>query len=266
MGGIMKECLTRRSFGLETELNMDGILHSDYMIFVDESGDHGLVTLDKEFPVFALVFCIISKQDYLDILVPAAHKLKIDIWGHDQVIFHERDIRKEKGAFAFLRKDKELRENFLRRLSQIIADSPIELITSIIDKPRLKEKYTNPFNPYELALRFCMERVLSYLSTKGERGKRAHIQLEARGKKEDAQLELEFRRICDNECDWGYNTGNFQMIKFEPVFVPKASNSIGLQIADLVARPLALKYLRPEQSNRTYQILESKELIRKVFP
>ena len=56
------------------------------------------------------------------------------------------------------------------------------------------------------------------------------------------------------------------MIKFEPVFVPKASNSIGLQIADLVARPLTLKYLRPEQSNRTYQILESKELIRKVFP
>lgn len=245
---------------------MDGILHSDYMIFVDESGDHGLVTLDKEFPVFALVFCIISKQDYLDTLVPAVHKLKMDIWGHDQVIFHERDIRKEKGAFASLRTDKALRENFLGRLSQIIEDSPIELITSIIDKPRLKEKYTNPFNPYELALRFCMERVLSYLSAKGEKGKRAHIQLEARGKKEDAQLELEFRRICDNQCDWHYNTGDFQMITFEPVFVPKASNSIGLQIADLVARPLALRYLRPEQPNRTYQILERKELIRKVFP
>jgi len=74
---------------------MDGIPYSDYPIFVDESGDHGLVTLDKEFPVFALVFCIISKHDYLNYLVPTVQKLKLDIWGHDQVILHERNIQKE---------------------------------------------------------------------------------------------------------------------------------------------------------------------------
>jgi hypothetical protein len=34
--------------GLNTLLkHMDGIPHSDYLIFVDESGEHGLVTLDK---------------------------------------------------------------------------------------------------------------------------------------------------------------------------------------------------------------------------
>ena len=154
----------------------------------------------------------------------------------------------------------------MERLSQIIADAPIQLITSIIDKPKLLNKYTNPFNPYELALRFCMERVLTFLSSQGETGKRLHVLLEARGKNEDARLELEFRRICANQCDWHYKAADFQKIKFEPVFVPKASNSTGLQIADLVARPLALQYLRPAQSNRTYEILKSKELNRKVFP
>lgn len=29
---------------------------SDYLIFADESGDHGLSTIDPQFPVFALVF------------------------------------------------------------------------------------------------------------------------------------------------------------------------------------------------------------------
>ncbi|WP_076790479.1 DUF3800 domain-containing protein [Chlorobium sp. KB01] len=245
---------------------MEGIPYSDYLVFVDESGDHGLVTPDKEFPVFALVFCIISKHDYLNFLVPTVQKLKLDIWGHDQVILHERDIRKESGIFATLRTNRALREEFLERLTQIIADAPIQLITSIIDKPKLLSKYATPFNPYELALRFCMERVLLYLSSQGESGKRLHVLLEARGKIEDAQLELEFRRICANQCDWYYKETDFQKMKFEPVFVPKASNSTGLQIADLVARPLALQYLRPAQANRTYEILKSKELKRKVFP
>jgi hypothetical protein len=111
-----------------------------------------------------------------------------------------------------------------------------------------------------------MERVLTYLSSRGETGKRLHVLLEARGKIEDAQLELEFRRICANQCDWYYKAMDFQKMKFEPVFVPKASNSTGLQIADLLARPLALQYLRPTQSNKTYEILKSKELNRKVFP
>ena len=245
---------------------MDGIPHSDYIIFVDESGDHGLASLDKEFPVFALVFCIINKCDYLNLLVPAVQQLKLDIWGHDQVILHERDIRKENGSFALLRTNKALREDFLGRLAQIIDDAPIKLITSIIDKPKLLDKYANPFNPYELALRFCMEMALSYLSICGERGKRVHILLEARGKNEDAQLELEFRRICDNQCDWYYKATDFQEMKFEPVFVSKASNSTGLQIADLVARSLALQYLRPTQTNRTYEILKSKQLNTKIFP
>jgi len=245
---------------------MDGFPHSDYLIFVDESGDHGLVTLDKEFPVFALVFCIISKHDYINALVPAVQRLKIDIWGHDQIILHEHDIRKEKGMFAVLRSNKELRENFYERLSQIIADAPITLIASIIDKPKLLSKYTNPFNPYELALRFCMERALNYLSLEGEVGKRVHILLEARGKNEDDQLELEFRRICGNQCDWHYKTLDFQKMKFDPLFVSKSSNCTGLQIADLVARPIALNYLRPDQPNRSWEILKSKQPRTKRFP
>ncbi|MEI6848173.1 MAG: DUF3800 domain-containing protein [Chlorobiaceae bacterium] len=246
---------------------MGGISYSDYIVFVDESGDHGLKKLDESFPVFALVFCIISKHAYLNVLVPSIQRLKLDVWGHDQVILHEHDIRKENGVFAALRTDKALREDFFSRLSQIISDAPITIINSIIDKPKLLNRYTSPFNPYELALRFCMEKALEHLTKIGEAGKYLHVLLEARGRNEDAQLELEFRRICDNQCDWNYyKKVNFQKMKFEPLFVPKASNCTGLQIADLVARPLALKYLRPDQDNRTYDILRNKQPITKNFP
>ena len=42
------------------------------------------------------------------------------------------------------------------------------------------------------------------------------------------------------------------------VFADKQVNSTGLQIADLIARPIGLKTLRPDQPNRAYEIIEGK--------
>jgi hypothetical protein len=38
---------------------------SDYIVYVDESGDHGLVNIDTQYPIFVLAFCIFKKSDYL---------------------------------------------------------------------------------------------------------------------------------------------------------------------------------------------------------
>jgi len=43
---------------------------SDYVIYVDESGDHSLKTIDPDFPVFALDFCIFEKRRYFEAVVP----------------------------------------------------------------------------------------------------------------------------------------------------------------------------------------------------
>ena len=81
---------------------------------------------------------------------------------------------------------------------------------------------------------------------------RTHIIVEKRGKQEDSELELEFRRVCDG--------GNYERARlpFEIVFADKKSNSAGLQLADLVARPVGIKMLRPGQSNRAFDVLEEK--------
>ena len=192
--------------------------------------------------------------------------LRMEIWGHDQIIFHEHDIRKEKGPFKLLRTDRELRERFLEELTSIIAEANIKLIVSVIDKKRLKERYANPYNPYEVAMLFCMERTLSFLCRQNETGKRIFVLFESRGRREDRELELEFRRICDNRSNWGYKRPDFQQMYFEHIFVDKKSNTTGLQLADLVVRPLALRYLRPEQENRAVAVIEDKILSSKVFP
>lgn len=239
---------------------------SDYIIFADESGDHGLVSIDPQFPIFALVFGIIRKDLYIDQVVRPFTDLKFKIWGHDQIIFHESDIRKERLEFALLRTSPKLRNEFYQSLNDIIAASDMRFIISVIDKVKLKSRYANPYNPYEISLLFCMERSLGYLSRHGEDSKDCHILFESRGAKEDNQLELEFLRIKNGQSTWGYKSVDFSIIYFHHRFVDKKSNSGGLQLVDLAARPFALKYLRPEQQNRAYDILTSKIVERKSFP
>ncbi len=242
------------------------MLFSKYIIFVDESGDHGLASIDPQFPVFSLVFCIIQKYHYMQAITPAIQKLKMEVWGHDQVILHERDIRKEQGHFSILRTDRTVRERFLNNLTDLIASASFDVIASVIDKRRLTERYSCPYNPYEVALLFCMERALQYLCKLGESGKCVPILFESRGRHEDKALEIEFKRICDNRTSWGYRRSDFQKLKFDHLFVDKKSNSAGLQLADLVARPLALRHLKIGQANRALEALQGKIAGFKVFP
>ena len=135
---------------------------SDYLVFVDESGDHGLDTIDPCYQVFVLAFCVVSKMDYVHKIVPAIQHFKLKHFGHDSVVLHERDIRKDIGDFAFL-KSWEKKTAFMDELTQIVADAPFSLICSVIRKEALKQKYTNPGNPYHIALGFGLERVHYYL-------------------------------------------------------------------------------------------------------
>lgn len=223
---------------------------SDYLVFVDESGDHGMATINPDFPLFALAFCVFPKGAYIDRVTTELRRLKVEIFGHDLVILHEHDIRKKAGAFAMM--SKEPREAFLNRLTTIIDAAEFKLVVVVIDKRELHLTDASTANPYHLALLFGLERVHRLLVEQGQGSRITHFVVEARGKREDTELELEFRRICEGE------NGLAQPLPFKLIMADKRTNSEGLQIADMVARPVAISVLRPDQPNRAMTILQSK--------
>jgi len=95
--------------------------YSDFLVFVDESGDHGLECVDAQYPVFVLAFCIIRKKDYIWQLTPAMQEVKCRHFGHDNIILHERDIRKDIGDFTSLR-PREKKQAFMDDLTHVIAN------------------------------------------------------------------------------------------------------------------------------------------------
>jgi hypothetical protein len=224
--------------------------YSDYVVYVDESGDHSLISIDRAFPVFVLVFCIFKKSLY-PAVSSRLKEFKFKYFGHDIVVLHEREVRKQIGPFSFLT-DRHVRERFMAELTQVICDGDFTLITAVIDKERLVARYRTPDNPYALSMVFCLERLYSFLKTHGQHDKLTHVIVERRGAKEDKELELEFQRVC--------NRGNRHQasLPFEIVFASKQVNSCGLQLADLIARPIGRKVINPTESNRAYDILDAK--------
>ena len=238
----------------------------DYIVYVDESGDHGLKNIDNNYPIFVLTFCCFKISDYIEQAVPGLQRFKFKYFGHDQIVLHEIEIRKTKELFNFLRYNKELKENFISDLSKIIEDIPFKIVPIVIDKRKLISKYNRPFNPYDLGLRFGLEKLNDILLYDGQEGKEIFLIFEKRGNKEDNDLEDKFLSICDQNEQFGYKKINFSKMVYKLLISDKKTNSSGLQLADLTARPIGLNYLKPTQSNRAYDIIKKKITGLKVFP
>lgn len=224
---------------------------SNFVVYVDESGDHGMQNVDPNYPIFVLAFCVFHKRHYCEKVAPALQKFKFNQFGHDLVVLHELEIRKEKGNFTFFQ-GRQHKESFLEELTTIIEASNFILISCVINKLQLRAKSIDPPNPYHVALGFCLETLYEFLLEKKQEQQTTHVIVECRGKKEDNELELEFRRICDGANRLGIP------LPFDVIFADKRVNSTGLQLADLVARPIGLSVLRPEQENRAFEVLKRK--------
>ncbi len=223
----------------------------DYIFYADESGDHSLTKIDPLFPAFALSLCAFKKAEYCSRIIPRFLRFKFDYFGHDSVVLHEREIRKQIGDFTFLT-DLVLRERFMADLTSLVSTSRFSIFAAVIDKSALKLDLF-PTNPYGLSLRICVQSAYRFLEQRGQIGRTHHFIFEKRGPKEDDDLELEFRRLTDGDNDLRCRFEGFHIR-----FSDKRTNSTGMQIADLTARPIGLKVVRPDQPNRAFDAIAGK--------
>ena len=96
----------------------------------------------------------------------------------------------------------------------------------------------------------------SFLSSEGFFVKKTHLLFEKRGKSEDGELKSGFRRLCEKNREEG------REYPFGVAFMDKKANHLGLQLVDLLARPIGLTILRSDQKNGIYEVMEKKLLLR----
>jgi hypothetical protein len=71
---------------------------SNYVVYVDESGDHGMQTVDPNYPVSYCRFACSTSGITARRLLPALQKFKFNHFGHDLVVLHEMKSARKKAS------------------------------------------------------------------------------------------------------------------------------------------------------------------------
>lgn len=141
---------------------------SRFIGFFDECGDHSLVKVDADFPLFVLALVVMEREAYSRQVVPALGEFKLRYWNHEGINLHSREIRKAHGPFAFLQ-NPTIRPAFMEELGTLMRTLPYTLFVTCIRKQQHKERYgQSAASPYDLALEYTLERVVHFLEGCGE--------------------------------------------------------------------------------------------------
>lgn len=228
---------------------------SKYHLFLDETGDHGLSFVDKNFPLFLLVGCLFAETE-LNRIEKEIDSFKKEFFGTTKVILHSRDIRKCEGAFQILF-DLEVKKKFYEKLNKIMGEADFTIIGSGVNKEEHIKKYgKGAKDPYALSLSFIVERLIFCLDRKGP-GAIVDIKIEKRGRAEDQQLLNQYNIILDKGTYYVSSERLKNKVGEFSSFLKK-DNIVGLQVADLCAYPLARHALSPEQPYPPFDIIKKK--------
>ncbi|KAA5539661.1 DUF3800 domain-containing protein [Adhaeribacter rhizoryzae] len=227
-----------------------------YFLFIDESGDHGLSKVDPAFPIFTLCGIIFTQESY-EAFRLALNELKLKYWEDTNTILHSRDIRKCEGPFKILF-NQQVKESFYLDFNEIVEKHAFIILTSSIDKIAYTKKYGYLSDDvYEISLSFLMERAIYVIEKNQERASELQIILERRGNKEDKKLEEHFQKLMSRGTFY-VSKNRFAKYNTHISFNYKKDNINGLQLADLVAYPIARFILDPVKHNPAFEILKSK--------
>lgn len=234
---------------------MESHRKTKYYLFIDECEDHNLIKYDPAFPIFTLCGILVS-HEHLIALTRAFEKLKQEIFGNTDVIIHSVDIRKWRGAFVAL-KDDALRIKFFEGIEKILNQKDAYVIVSCtILKEQLSRFYVRGEDEdvYGLSLSYLIERSIFCVDNLDQAGE-ISIVVERRGRKEDSKLLNYYNGLRNRGTKWvKAERLRSRIASFS--FKQKRDNIIGLQIADLIAYPIAIHFLHPARTNRSYNAVK----------
>lgn len=224
-----------------------------YFLYIDECGDQNLENYNPEFPVFTLCGILVSRENGRK-LEADFNALKMEFWGNEDIVIHSREIRRCKNEFINLL-DKEVKRHFYERINTILSqnDAYVVVACSILKEPYIN-KFSNIDDVYGLSLSYLIERSIFCVDDDNESAT-IDIIFEKRGKVEDKTLTSFYNRLRVYGTKW---VSPERLCERIGSFSAKAKkeNIIGLQIADLVAYPIARKVLNPDANNPAFDIIK----------
>ena len=211
---------------------LDDLEHPSHaLVFIDESGDRGLRAPGSGTNALAVASCLFTQRDYVELVDPTLRGLKREFFSRDDFALHEIDIRRRKGMFTSLGGDQR-RFEFEAKIRELIHLLPFRLAAVVVDKRPFYDPASSALDIYELSFQTGF-RLLDRFLGATQSIARVDLIAETRGGYEDARLIETFQRF---EAQPGLMR---ETVSYELHFAGKQDVVAGLEIADLVANPIA---------------------------
>lgn len=224
-----------------------------YTMCLDESGDHSLDKVDPQFSVFVLAGCIFTDDYYETTVTKEMSKYKQGLFGDDGIILHTADITRNRRGFEAM-KDPDFRQRFYELTNALVARLDFTVVACAIDKQKLINLYgESALDPYTLSLECVVERFVFFLQEKDGRGR---IVVESRNPVLDRELDLAYQLLLNKGSRY-VRPSRLKARLSGLSFSQKQENVPGLQVADLVATPIARAVIG-KTSKEDYRIVEGK--------
>ena len=218
------------------------------LAFADECGDTSAPSEDERFPIFAVSVCFVQAELYNGDVIPAINSIKKKYFDNEEIIFTSRKIRRRTEEFVILN-EPALKDDFMKELSSCIESLPITFFAYVLDKRKADPGALSGM--YGFAMEKCIGMIANLIRKNGLSEAPLELIIEARGNREDRKLRAQIIRFMREP---EYKDINFKGTEFQR----KSSNSVGLQLADLAAYPIASKLLWPERRSRAYDTIVGK--------
>lgn len=199
-------------------------------VFIDETGDHNLVKIDSQYPVFGLGALLIDGEEYkkLDKAIEAFKARYFE--NPETMILHALELKRPNHKKSDSRNkimiDAELRKRFYADFDENVVQAfNYSLVFCFIKKTLMAESYSYPLDPYYLSFENVLNRVMRH------GGDKNYIFAEKRGEDLNIALEAEYERL--KKVGIRFYTYEQVAQSTEMTLVDKKENVNGLQFIDL---------------------------------
>lgn len=221
-------------------------------MFLDESGDHDLARIDPQYPIFVLGG-VILRQDYAETtLEEAVRRLKLDVFGRDDLLLHTADIARNRNGFESL-KDGAVRGRFYDALKQVVVEADFKVVACAIKKvEHLARHGERAIDPYC----YCLEVLVERFCFEVGRFSRGEVIAERRNPILDKQLTLSWESLRSRGTS--YLKGAVVRERLgDLVLRNKSESCAAAELADLVVSPIG-RFVLGKPIKDDYRIIERK--------
>lgn len=218
------------------------------VLFIDETGDHSLSKIDKSYPIFLLSGVIVDEVYHDTVLTKAMNDLKTKHFKTTDVVLHSQEMTHPQSAKSrvyakFM--DTDFRRAFYRDFERMLAKLDVRIVACVIMKNKHFANYgLEAKDPYLLSFDNLLNRLIFDL----EDNQTGRIVAESRNSLLDNQLEIAYLSSRVEGTNKVQPAELKLKLESSIQFKDKTDNSAGLQIADMVASPLARHFLgKPER-------------------